>query len=342
MYLLGHPDAPAERDRWGDNADAMGLWWIANAASDAGDLPMCEALLDRALKRFEADEDQWGAAAVLAARAKHAHVHADLPALYDSACQSITIFRALGDRWGVLQATGWFGAHAELVGDFDEAQRLHLEGVQAAEELGLWPEVASALGMLGWTSIRQGHYESARTYGERALRLATEQGQRSTQALAELVLGFAARRTGALDEASERLQALIDAARLQKESVLYLSIVLEELGFVRELQGRPDEALALHMEAFQVAVDFDSLRSMCWALEGIAACHPDKTLAALLLGSAAATRASENYLMAAAETVDVHRAVAGAAVLGKTAYEAAYARGATLTPVQAFELLVRQ
>jgi predicted ATPase/DNA-binding SARP family transcriptional activator len=342
MYLLGHPDAPVERDRWVDAADAMGLWWIANAASDAGDLQTCEAMLDRALKRFEADQDQWGVAAVLAARAKHAHVRADLPALYDSAWESITIFRALGDRWGVLQATSWFGAYAELVGDFDEAQRLHREGVQAAEELGLWPEVASALGMLGWTSIRQAHYEAARTYGERALRLATEQGQRSTQALAELVLGFTARRTGALDEASERLQVLIDAARLQKESVLYLSMVLEELGFVRELQGRPEDALALHKEAFQVSMDFDSLRGMCWALEGIAACHPDKTLAAVLLGSAAATRASENYLMAATETEDLDRAVAAAAVLGEAAYEAAYARGAALSPAQAFELLVRQ
>lgn len=343
MYLLGHPDAAGERDRWLDAADAMGLWWIAYAASDVGDLPTCLSLLDRALKSFEADGDQWGVAAVLAARAKHAHVRADLPALFDNACESIGIFRSLGDRWGVLQATGWFGAHAELVGDFDEAERLHLEGAQAAEEIGLWPEVASALGMLGWTSIRQGRYESARKQGERALRLATEQGQRSTQALAELVLGFAARRTGALDEASERLQALIDAARQQKESVLYLSIVLEELGFVRELQGRPDDALELHLEAFRVAEDFDSLRGMCWALEGIAACHPDKTLAATLLGSAAATRAGQNYLMAATETEDLERAVAAAsAALGEDGYQAAHARGIALRPAEAFGLLIRQ
>jgi len=274
---------------------------------------------------------------------KHAHVRADLPALYDDACQSIDTFRSLGDRWGVLQATGWFGAHAELVGDFEEAERLHLEGMEAAEEIGLWPEVASAAGMLGWTAIRRGHFESARTYGERGLRLATEQGQRATQALAELVLGFAARRTGALDEASSRLQALIDAARRQSESVLYLSIVLAELGFVRELQGRPEEALELHAEAFRVAEQFDSLRGQCWALEGIAACHPDKVLAAMLLGSAAATRATENYLTAAAEAADLERAVtAASAVLGADAYQAAYERGATLDPAQAFALLVRQ
>jgi len=343
MYLMGASGAAAERDRWVDAADARGLWWIAFAASDAGDLPTCLTLLERALKRFEAEGDQWGVAAALAARAKHAHVRADLPALFDDACRSIGIFRSLGDRWGVLQATGWFGAHAELVGDFDEAERLHLEGAQAAEEIGLWPEVASALGMLGWTSIRQGRYESARSHGERALRLATEQGQRATQALAELVLGFAARRTGALDEASERLQALIEAARRQQESVLYLSLVLEELGFVRELQGRLDDALELHLEAFRVSEDFDSLRGMCWALEGIAACCPDKTVAATLLGTAAATRASQNYLMAATETVDLDRAVAAASsALGEDAYQAAHARGAALSPPEAFGLLVRQ
>ncbi|MFF0341863.1 BTAD domain-containing putative transcriptional regulator [Kribbella sp. NPDC004875] len=342
-YLLGHQDAAGERDRWVDAADAMGLWWIGFAATDAGDLAACHSLLDRALKRFEADGNQWGTAAVLAARAKHAHVRGDLPALYDDACQSIGIFRALGDRWGVLQATGWFGAHAELVGDFDEAERLHLEGVQAAEEIGLWPEVASALGMLGWTSIRQGRFDSARTYGERALRYATEQGQRSTQALAELVLGFAARRTGALEEASERLEGLIAAAGRQKEAVLYLSIVLEELGFVRELQGRLDEALALHVEAFRVSEDFDSLRGMCWSLEGIAGCHPDKTLAATLLGSAAATRATKSYLMAATESGDLDRAVAAVeSALGATAYQEAYSRGSALAPAEAFALLVRE
>ncbi|WP_410793403.1 BTAD domain-containing putative transcriptional regulator [Kribbella sp. C-35] len=343
MYLLGHPDAPAERDRWLDSADAMGQWWIAHAASDVGDLSGCLSLLNQALKSFEADGNQWGVAAVLAARAKHAHVRADLPALYDDASQSIGTFRALGDRWGVLQATGWFGAHAELVGDFDEAERLHLEGAEAAEEIGLWPEVANALGMLGWTAIRRGHYDSARTYGERALRLATEQGQRASQALAELVLGFAARRSGALDEASERLQALIDAARLQTESVLYLSIVLEELGHVRELQGRSDDALELHMEAFRVSEEFDSLRGMCWALEGIAGSHPDKTLAATLLGSSSATRATENYLMASTEEEDLARAVAAASsALGPAAYQVAFTRGEGLSPADAFGLLVRQ
>ncbi|HET6741053.1 MAG TPA: AfsR/SARP family transcriptional regulator, partial [Kribbella sp.] len=166
---------------------------------------------------------------------------------------------------------------------------------------------------------------------------------RSTQALAEIVLAFAARRSGNLDEASTRLQELIDAARRQKEAVLYLSLVLDELGVVKELQGRPADGLELHLEAFRVSEEFESLRGMCWALEGVAACHPDKTLAAVLQGCVAATRATENYLIAASETEDLDRAVAAAtAALGEAGYQAAHARGAELSPAEVYELLVRQ
>lgn len=337
LYLTGDSGATAARDRWVDSADARGLWWIAYTGTDAGDLATCLTLLERALKTFETDGDQWGVAAVLVTRAKHAHVRADLAALVADASEGARIFRKLGDRWGMLQATSWLGAHAELVGDFDEAARMSLEGAQIAEELGLWPEVGGALGMLGWTSIRQGRYDVARTNGERALRLATEQGQRSNQALAEIVLAFAARRTGALAEASGRLETLINAARRQNEQVLYLSMVLEELGFVRELQGDAAAALELHKEAFRVSVEFDSLRSMCWALEGIAACHPDKTVAATLLGAAAATRATENYLIASTEAEDLTRAITAAQAAPD--YETAYATGTSLTPEEAFRLL---
>jgi hypothetical protein len=159
MYVQGDSDAARERDRWLESADARAQWWIAFAGSDAGDLVTCLALLELALKSFETDGDQWGVAAVLVARAKHAHVRSDVSSLYADASESARIFRALGDRWGVLQATSWLSAHAELTGDFDKAARLQREGVQLAEELGLWPELSGSLGMLGWTEIRQGNYD---------------------------------------------------------------------------------------------------------------------------------------------------------------------------------------
>jgi len=340
MYLQGDGNAAAQRDRWLESTDARAQWWIAFTGSDAGDLVTCLSLLERTLKTFEADGDQWGIAAVLAARAKHAHVRTDLSALQADASESARIFRSLGDRWGVSQATSWLGAAAEITGDFDEAARLHHEGVRMAEELGLWPEVAGSLGMLGWTEVRQGDFEAAHAHGERALRLATEQGQRSTQALAEIVLAFAARRTGALDEAEQRLRALVDAARRQNEPVLYLSMVLEELGYVLELRGDPAAALALQIEAFRISEEYESRRGMCWALEGIAASIADKGVAARLLGAAGATRAAEGYLVTEAESGDLNRAASTArTALGDDAFEAAYAAGAMLSPEQAFGLL---
>ncbi|MEV0801675.1 BTAD domain-containing putative transcriptional regulator [Kribbella sp. NPDC050281] len=340
LYLQGDPRAPSERDRWIETADARGQWWIAHTGSDVGDLATPLTLLERSLKSFEADGDQWGVAAALASRSKHSHVRSDLAAMQADASESARIFRSLGDRWGMLQALSWLGARAERAGDFDEAERLQLEGVQLAEELGLWPEVASALGGLGWTSIRQARYDAARSQGERALRLATEQGQRAAQALAEIVLGFAARRSGDLDEAERWLRALVDAARRQNEPVLYLSMVLEELGFLLELRGEYAEALESHKEAFRISTEYDSLRSMCWALEGIAACVADKTVAAKLLGAAAATRATDPQLAATVDLTDLDRAIETVrSALGDAAYAEAYAAGAALTPQEAFQLL---
>jgi tetratricopeptide (TPR) repeat protein len=332
MYLQGDAGAAAVRDRCLPEVDARAEWWLAFNGSDTGDLATCLEMLEHALKNFTADGDQWGVAAVLVARAKHAHVRADLQALESDANESAAIFRSLGDRWGLLQATGWLGAHAELVGDFDEAERLHAEGLRMAEELEAWPEVAGELGWLGWTAIRRGDYAVAREYGVRGLRLATEQGHLSSKALTEIVLGFAARRTGELDEAEARLQGLVDAARRQDQPVLYLSMVLEELGYTYELRGSYAKARELHAEAFRVSQDYESGRGMCWALEGLAAALVDEPeLAACLLGAAAAARAAENYMVTFAEAADIERAAAR--VVG---FEAAYERGSALSLEEAF------
>ncbi|TDD59579.1 tetratricopeptide repeat protein [Kribbella antibiotica] len=340
LYVQADRRAGAERERWLETADARGQWWVAFASSDVGELVTGQVLLERSLKTFETDGDQWGAAAVLLARAKHAHVQSDLDALRADASESERIFRGLGDAWGTLQATSWLGAAAELAGDFAEAARLHQECAQIAEGLELWPEVAGALGMLGWTQVRQGEYTAARAQAERALRLAADQGQRPVQALAEIVLAFSARRMGELGEAELRLRALIAAARAQDEPALYLSMVLEELGFVLELQGDAAAALELHRESFEVSEAYGSVRGLCGALEGLAGAAADKSVAAQLLGAAAAARAAGEHLIASTELDDLTRAVAAAReALGERAYDEAYARGGALTPRQAFDLL---
>jgi tetratricopeptide (TPR) repeat protein len=210
-----------------------------------------------------------------------------------------------------------------------------------AEELGLWPEVAGELGWLAWIALRQGEYPQAMDYSEQALRLATEQGHRSGQALAEIVRGFAARRTGDLDLAEKQLQTLIDAARRQDEQVLYLSMVLEELGFTLELRGDFKGSRALHEEAFLISREYESRRGMVWALEGIAGALVDAPgIAARLLGVAATVREAEAMLVTPAETGDIVRITAAThASLGDEVFEAEFARGTTLTLKEAFALV---
>lgn len=336
LYAQGDASAAAVRER-ATLTDPRVEWFIAFTASDSGDLAACAAMLDHALAAFEASGDQWGIAAVLAARALHAHVRVDLEALERDAVESARLFRLLGDRWGMLQATGWLGALAELKGDFDDAARLHTEGLEMAEALDLWLEVAGELGWLGWTALRQGDYGRAKALGERALRLATEQGHRASQALGEIVLGFADRRTGELESAEKRLQAMIDAARKQDEPVLYLSIVLQELGYTVELQGDLVRARELHAEAYRISREFESRRGMCWALEGLAGSVEDKVVAARLLGVAAAVRGAEGHVVSTAEQADIDRAAdAARAVLGGDAFEAQYEAGGRLELDEAF------
>ena len=91
----------------------------------------------------------------------------------------------------------------------------------------------ASLGMLGWTFDQAGRLRRRSCARRACTALGDRAGPGSTQALAEIVLGFAARRTGDLDVAEKRLQALVDAARRQDEPVLYLSMVLVELGVRR-------------------------------------------------------------------------------------------------------------
>jgi hypothetical protein len=155
--------------------------------------------------------------------------------------------------------------------------------------------------------------------------------------LAELVLGFAARRSGDLEVAEQRLQAMLDAVRKQDEPVLYLSVLLVELGYALELRGSMTRARELHAEAFRVSREYESRRGMCWGLEGLAACVDDKAVAARLLGVAAAVRAAEGYVGTAAEQADVDRAASAArAVLGADAFDTQYRAGSQLELDEAF------
>jgi hypothetical protein len=140
-----------------------------------------------------------------------------------------------------------------------------------------------------------------------------------------------------LEVAEQRLQAMLDAVRKQDEPVLYLSILLVELGYAVEQRGSLVRARELHAEAFRISREYESRRGMCWSLEGLAACADDKAVGARLLGVAAAVRAAEGYVGTAAEQADIDRAAGAArAVLGADGFDMQYRAGSQMGLEEAF------
>jgi predicted ATPase/DNA-binding SARP family transcriptional activator len=318
--------------------DPRAEWFLGYTVLDRGDVDRSAELTDRALAR--AGDDRWTTAAALLTRAKLAHIRSDLTALRRDGERGAKLFGELGDRWGLLRATEWLGGLAELTGDYEEATRLNREGLRMAEELGLWVEASTRLCWLGWIALQVGDHAEARHLAEEGLRLATEQSFHANIVFAGTVLGFAARRDGKLDLAETHLRKLIESDRA--EPALHVPMVLSELGFVAELRGDAEAARALHREAYAVAVKLDATRDVAWALAGLAgalalAGRPD--VAATLLGTEEATRATTGLPPAPPERHDLERIAATArAALGEAAFAEAHARGRTLTPDEAYAL----
>ncbi|RIQ35931.1 BTAD domain-containing putative transcriptional regulator [Jiangella rhizosphaerae] len=327
---------------------ARAEWFLCWATFDLGDLAASERMLGRATKGFEATGDRWGQAAALVLRARIAHVHGDPATLDQAAARALEIFRDLGDGWGILQATDWLIGLADLTGDYDAAIRRCQEALPRAEELGLWPDVAGLLSWLAWIGVQTGDYAAARDHGERAVRLAAEHGQQAAQVFAALGLAFAARRAGDLDAAEEQLTRLLRTAEEQATeagTAFYISIVLNELGFLVAARGDAAAALELHLRAYDTGTELAATREWTFALEAAAAALAMGGAAhdaAVVLGAAESARVAGGLPRSPAEQREADRiAVLIRSAQDEAAFEAAFAAGAELTPAAARELAGR-
>ncbi|MFI6781500.1 BTAD domain-containing putative transcriptional regulator [Micromonospora sp. NPDC050276] len=328
--LRGDAVAPAEvRAAVAGDPDGRGAWFAANAVTDHSDLALAAELLPT-------PTDPWTEAAVLTTRAKIAHVLGDQAALEYAATRSAALFADLGDQWGRLQATEWLGALAEMRGAHERAAALHRDGLRWAEELGLWPQVGAELSWLAWIAVQTRDYPQARELAERAYQLALEHDSPNALVFAELSLGLAARRDGKLDLAITHLTNLAERGRAEAQPALYLPPVLVELGHAVEQGGDPDTALALHVEAFEVAEAMAAPRDANYALEGMASAVRAPEAAARLLGAAAAARVATQAPPAPAEHDEIERVTDRVrAALGRERFEALLAEGARLSPGEA-------
>ncbi|GAA2391539.1 BTAD domain-containing putative transcriptional regulator [Streptomyces glaucosporus] len=319
------PD-PRERTRVG--------WFLGFAVTRFGDQGVGEELLDRVLAESRALGDRWGIAAALGTRGMQTYVRGDLGSSRRVGEESLALFREIGDRWGQLQAMAVLGRVAEIEGDYAEAGRLHREGLRVAEELSLWTDVSVRLSELGRMALLAGDHSRADELHERGRRLAVEQGDKPAEEYAEIGLALSARRQDRLDEAEGRLRRWLDWNR-QFDAANGAALILAELGFVAELRGDVEAALAWHREGLAAARATGDPRAVALAWEGLAGARAlagRHEHAAVLLGAAAAARASVGAPLPHGERSDVDRIESAVrTALGDAAFSAAYGHGGTLS-----------
>ncbi|WP_412519364.1 tetratricopeptide repeat protein [Actinomadura madurae] len=297
------------REALASDDDPWARWFLGFVRAGFGDLEAIGELATRALEGFRAAGDVWGEAAALATRAAQALSAGEPGEAERDGERALELFGKAGDRWGRLQATETLGLLAEVTGDYARARELHESGLHDAEELGLWTEVSGRLSRLGRIALLEGDLATADDLHERAGRLAVRESHRRMENFADIGLALAARRRGRLDEAEAILRRWLDWCRAI-DGAPGLAFLLAELGFIAELRGDAEQALALHEEGLAAARATGNPRAIALAHEGLAGARSlagDRDGAAAELTAAARAREAAGAPLPAAERGDVER-----------------------------------
>ncbi|MGA5194619.1 BTAD domain-containing putative transcriptional regulator [Streptomyces exfoliatus] len=309
-------------------------WFLAHALCGTGSQSEGGVLTGRALDGFRAHGDRWGEAAALADRSVQRLLAGDVAGSQRDAARSDALFAELGDACSRLWSVYPLATVAEIHGEYERADRLKRAGLAAAEGLGLTTEVPDLLAGIGRTALLRGDLDEARTYHAAARERAVEVGFRAGEINAVLGLGLGARRAGLVEEAEAHMREVLDwhrAVGLDSANAL----VLAELGFSALARGDAAGALKLQEEGYGTALASGDPRAVALAVEGLASAHAAAGRvrgAALLLGAAAALRASTGAPLPPAERLDVDRTERTARTsLGASAFTTAFTHGTTLT-----------
>ncbi|WP_068029690.1 ATP-binding protein, partial [Nocardia mexicana] len=272
-----------------DRRERIGPGWLLGYATTMfGAMDVGVEIVDRSLDDSRLEGDTWAVAAALGVRAVQRYARGELAASREDGEESRALFTAIGDGWGMLQATGVLGRLLEMEGRYREAEDRYREGLNIAEDLALWTDAAARWAELGRIALLGQDYAAADDLHERARNLAVAHGNRPGQEFAEVGLALSARRQGRLDAAERYLRPWLDWNR-GFDAANGIALVLAELGFVAELRGDAEAALALHQEGLAAARKTGDPRAVALAQEGLAGARQlagDSVLAARLLGTA--------------------------------------------------------
>ena len=280
------------------------------------------------------------------ARLMHAFSSMALGRLDDVArecAEALAGFEALGDRWGVALALVGQAELAALDGDHARAIGALERAVKLSSELTDWEDTAQMHASLAKSRSRLGDHRGALADMARAERAAREQGDSETELWIAFVKAELAWLRGDLAEAGQIARRL-DSRMASKNSAMvgnFRAQAQNRSALVDIRLGNLADGRAGLASALRLARDSMDLSSLAVVMDGVAAAvlwtDPSRSgaeQAAVLLGAGHSLRgAFDHSSLDAPQTRDTARRT-----LGEAAFDAAYQRGRSLGPEQAFTL----
>ncbi|MFL6125297.1 BTAD domain-containing putative transcriptional regulator [Actinophytocola sp.] len=248
------------------------------------------------------------------------------------------MFLATGDRWGLAMTTRAAGNARSLDGDHDGAITAYREALAYLEELGAVDDVPETRAQIGTELLRSGDLAGGHIELTAALSLAHRYGQPEAAIWARCGLGEHAMRSGGTAAARHHLaQALSEAAGGRFPAQL-ASLVLIQLAGVDVVEGACPTARERLHEVFErnsTPPDMPVLAAATQAMAGVSLLTEGPEQAAVLLGAAEALRGAQDHSDRDLLRTE-HRT---RALLGDTAFDAAYARGTALPRAEVLTLV---
>ncbi|MBW5485438.1 AfsR/SARP family transcriptional regulator, partial [Streptomyces bambusae] len=336
-----------------------GAMWIY-AVMIAGDVDMLHKVVHATVDTARANGYRWELASALQLRA---NVLANRPDHADAAArdaeESLAVFQELGDDWGCAEALSARAESLERRGEYALAARDFRAAIDYARRLGAQAQVTVLRVRLAGVLLESGGETGTGTGTEAGteaeaeeiltgiLRTSPEYGNEAVPA-ARIFLAVWYGRTGRVPEGRAQLQLLRDEFAFGAYAI-FDCVLLGAMGWLDNLEGRHEDALAKAREALAVAEDplarmvaphmpavFLSTAAEAYALLG----GPDRArTAALLLGAYAAHLPAGHFPVTTERETRERVERLARAELGGSAYEAAYAEGGDLTVKEATALV---
>ncbi|MEU6543756.1 BTAD domain-containing putative transcriptional regulator [Streptomyces sp. NPDC046859] len=323
------------------------LWFFAVMLT--GDMDRLRYVVDAAIRTCrEQPGYRWDLAAGLQMRANVLANRADWAgdAIAD-ADEALEIFQDLGDLWGTAEAYSARAEAHERRGAYLRAAADYEAGIDHAERLGAHAQVGVLEARLASALIEAGQGER----GESLLRRVIERGSGVSEhamPFARLILAGRLGMTDRIPEAREQLRLLREEFKIA-HFIVFDAFILGSEAWLDALDGRADEALVTIRKALERAEDplavaiAPQMRAAYLTTAAFALVRADGGRrardAAVCLGAAERLQ-PDRHVPSCQEREVRRRAVAGArAVLGDAAYEAAYAEGGGLSPLEAAALV---